>query len=905
MTRRTLPLLLVLVLALSCVGVWAAPSLLHPTVPVITSHNATAAVAMNENATNVASLTYTPLDAVLSVSGADSVLFSADPVLDGGRLSFLAAPDYETPGDVGTNNVYNVTVTATYAGRTDATDFTVTVADVDEGTPGGDVTAPTVSTKTIDAAGTTLTVVFSENVTGSGGLSLSPSGGPASLVYASGSGTSTYTYTISREILLGETVTLSASSSNIVDGAANTLANFTGSSITNNSTQTAGVGDSLRPTVFPSVPSEPGTAGFTQNDLSTSVRTDVSKTSRAATVEIAAGTYTEPYTASTANRTIKLMGNITYDGAGIIINAANITVDLNGYTLTYMNTDMEDQQTGTVSSASGGDGVTRPSMVVTGVTNSGVVVEFLTGDEAGNWYEVYSGAGTSNLTLENHTYSTDTGSVIQSWVNGGPTAGDTFRICDPRKTFGVGTLRGVYNKSGVEIVNGSIVQGSASGRGWNIDYNTGCAPIYTGQGQTSWTIGGVAASWSSGNTRGFDLNNTSGTIKYCELNDLGSFLSNRQRGVAVIRGYATAQYNRIINHRHIGIDLSSGVTAEYNEVYGDSRVTNAYGIGGYAVIGCTVRYNNIYKTGEHPICLAIHNNSGSNEYHDNWCEAKVTRSSSEYPWNYSSALSIRFGTRATSNHIHDNALITYSEDGVGANTESRGRTVFLGALTGSAGELIEDNFIGAYNTDDETPCHAIGLSLHNNTLVVRDNTIVASHNHYWVGEDYGNGESGGRFISNTLTKVGSDPNFDTFKTNGYYTGNADFISNTYGTGTGNAASDIGSDEKVTESGFATPDSGNIFRFGYNLTVTVTNGGSPVSGATVTVKDASNNTLRSGYTTNGSGVVVVDVPTFYRQGAAFGSTSLNALTVSAVSGAASGSNTISPTSDDSITVTISP
>jgi len=909
-TRRTFPLLLLV--ALSCVGVYAAPYLSPPTPTAITSHTGTSANTVDENGTAVTTISYTPEDAVLTLSGADSTLFGLSQVFSDCRLSFLTAPDYETPGDAGANNVYNVTVTATANGRTDTCDFTIAVADVSEGSPGGDVTAPTLSSATINAAGTTLTVVWSENVTNSSGLVLTPSGGSASLVYASGSGTSTYTYTISRPILDAETATIGATSSNIVDGATNTLADFSGTSVTNNSTQVPGSGESLRPAVFPAIPSEATDAGFTQNDLSTSVRTNVTPTTRAAVVEIAAGTYTTPYTASTANRTIRLMGDVTYDGAGIIINAANVTVDLNGHTLTYMNVDMEDEQVGTVSSKSGGDGSTRPSMTITGVTNGGIVVEFLTGAEAGNWYEVYAGGGTSTLTLENTTVSTDESTIIRRWEDGGPSNGDTFRIFDPRKTFGVGTLNAVYNKSGCEIVNGYIVQGAAAadGRGYGTLYNVGCAPICSVSGADNWMIGGVSMTWSSANTAGIWKRNSGGSlvIKYCEFDDQGTFVSNRQRPVgAVDIGKGTIQYNRFINHRHLGIATQYNTsTIEYNEMYGDSRATNAGGVmlfgnnSGSTNNNNTVRYNNIYKVGEHPMCIAVHGSCGNNNVYGNWCEAKTTRTSSEYPWNYSVGLSNRWaysGYRSTANTFDDNCFITYSEDGPGANEESRGRTMFFGGLGTSAGENVEDCFIGAYNTDDQTECHAIGLSNHNNKIVFTGCTFASSHNPFWFGDTYGACSSGGKFIDCTVLKSGSDAAFKTFKVWDYYACNVDVIGTTYGTGT--SESDIG-----LLSNAASPAAQRI-NFGDTLTVTVTESAVPVSGASVTVKDKDTNTLRSAYSTNGSGIVAVDVPSHYRARPGFGSTTLNPLTVQATKAASSGSNTISPTGDDTITVTISP
>ncbi|MEM8642589.1 MAG: cadherin domain-containing protein [Cyanobacteria bacterium P01_G01_bin.54] len=66
-----------------------------------------------------------------SISGGDdAALFAIDAVT--GELSFLSAPDFENPGDVGVNNTYNLQVTVTDAGGlTDSQDLTVTVTDVE------------------------------------------------------------------------------------------------------------------------------------------------------------------------------------------------------------------------------------------------------------------------------------------------------------------------------------------------------------------------------------------------------------------------------------------------------------------------------------------------------------------------------------------------------------------------------------------------------------------------------------------------------------------------------------------------------------------------------------------------------------------------------------------------------
>ena len=55
--------------------------------------------------------------------------------IDGGVLTFKASPDFETPTDADTDNVYQVTVEANVGGEMDTHDVMVTVTDVDEGMP--------------------------------------------------------------------------------------------------------------------------------------------------------------------------------------------------------------------------------------------------------------------------------------------------------------------------------------------------------------------------------------------------------------------------------------------------------------------------------------------------------------------------------------------------------------------------------------------------------------------------------------------------------------------------------------------------------------------------------------------------------------------------------------------------
>ncbi len=109
--------------------------------PVITS-SATASVAEN-----------TPISAVIinvdatdsdippqtltySLSGPDAARFAIN--ITTGEITFLVSPDYENPTDVGSNNVYNVTVTVTDNGvqaNSATQDLTITVTPVNDNGP--------------------------------------------------------------------------------------------------------------------------------------------------------------------------------------------------------------------------------------------------------------------------------------------------------------------------------------------------------------------------------------------------------------------------------------------------------------------------------------------------------------------------------------------------------------------------------------------------------------------------------------------------------------------------------------------------------------------------------------------------------------------------------------------------
>jgi Ca2+-binding RTX toxin-like protein len=108
--------------------------------PVITSNGglATAAISVAENTSAVTTVTATDADAGDTVvyeitGGVDAALFDIDTAT--GALSFIAAPDFETATDVGTDNVYDVIVSASDGTLSDTQAIAVTVTDANDNAP--------------------------------------------------------------------------------------------------------------------------------------------------------------------------------------------------------------------------------------------------------------------------------------------------------------------------------------------------------------------------------------------------------------------------------------------------------------------------------------------------------------------------------------------------------------------------------------------------------------------------------------------------------------------------------------------------------------------------------------------------------------------------------------------------
>ncbi|MCV3273959.1 malectin domain-containing carbohydrate-binding protein [Roseobacter sinensis] len=111
-------------LVITVANVEEAPEFSSPT-EVDAAENDTAAATVAAVDPDGLSVTY-----ALAGTGADEALFAVDPIT--GVVTFLTAPDFETPGDADQDGVYEVSVTANDGTSQTTTDLQITVTDAND-----------------------------------------------------------------------------------------------------------------------------------------------------------------------------------------------------------------------------------------------------------------------------------------------------------------------------------------------------------------------------------------------------------------------------------------------------------------------------------------------------------------------------------------------------------------------------------------------------------------------------------------------------------------------------------------------------------------------------------------------------------------------------------------------------
>ena len=302
--------------------------------PVITSNggDATASISVAENTTAVTTVTSSDPDVGATatysiVGGADAAKFTINATT--GVLSFITAPDYENPTDVGGNNVYDVQVQVSDGSLTDVQSIAVTVTNVDD-------TPPTVTGESITGATgiqngllnvndvVTFTVAMSEVVTVTGTPQLSIRIGSANYTanYVSGSGTSSLVF--SYTVVAGQTDTngisinsnaLSLNGGTIKDAAGNN-ATLSFASVSDNASYKV---DTTAPTLSSSNPSD-GAMNFGRSANITLTFSE--------TILAGAGTITLRLSSnSSVVETFTLSTGIGSSGGSISISGSTVTIN--------------------------------------------------------------------------------------------------------------------------------------------------------------------------------------------------------------------------------------------------------------------------------------------------------------------------------------------------------------------------------------------------------------------------------------------------------------------------------------------------------------------------------------------------------------------------------------------------
>ena len=191
--------------------------------PPMLAPTATASVA--ENTTDVLTVAATDPDAGTTLTysitaGTDSARFSINQ--NSGALTFKTAPDFETPGDQGGDNVYGVIVTASDGTNSAIQTITVTVTDVNE--------APVIAAQTFSitenaAAGTTVGIVAATDEDDGDDLTFSITSGNVgnAFVINENTGEITVAGTIDHETTPTYTLTVQVSDGDISANAAVTI----------------------------------------------------------------------------------------------------------------------------------------------------------------------------------------------------------------------------------------------------------------------------------------------------------------------------------------------------------------------------------------------------------------------------------------------------------------------------------------------------------------------------------------------------------------------------------------------------------------------------------------------------------------------------------------------------------
>jgi hypothetical protein len=433
------------------------------------------------------------------------------------------------------------------------------------------------------------------------------------------------------------------------------------------------------------------------------------------------------YTILTRNRLYRLQTDIVSNDWCIGIGCGNITLDLNGHTLVYLNANktLTNGPAPAYQDDTTACGIRIDKRLDTdGTTNMSGTIEIVNG-------YIVQGAGTA------------TGMQGYSGVYACPIRSHETNLTTSQT--GIIRYRGLYMQ-------------------WHEKYSSAIAHYHSDP----------------------DV-----VVEYCTFKDDGNMVYNRQFQQAVVNvaesGVASeVRYCRIISGRQCGITAK---TVHHNDIWVDDWWTQGAGVLAPQTSGVQIYSNNIYITGTHPQGVFVRDTVNCSIY-DNWIESKYTRQGELLPsptggidtvQNFATGLTFRFGDDSGLKFYANTTLGWAQNDSVPHPTDptnpsnpvrdAEARSLFYfkypsGTLSNNQ---IYENLMIVISEDEVARAFNLGLSGQASGLVIHDNHLVSNHTHFWIHDEYGPAEYGlfGNpppiIRDNLVERLGSNTNYKTIR----------------------------------------------------------------------------------------------------------------------------------------------
>jgi hypothetical protein len=395
-----------------------------------------------------------------------------------------------------------------------------------------------------------------------------------------------------------------------------------------------------------------------------------------------------------------------------------------------------------------------------------------------------------------------------------------------------------YHKNDIAIVNGTIRQGDGECRGNVI--GLGCNPVYASDVQNL-LISGLEISYRAPDTSAVMLHwSSSAEVCFNSIHDMGSVVSNRHQGIAVIEAFRGGtetrhkiHHNLVSGARHIGIRAGTESLVFNNDIRGESKATNSFAI---SIASGQIYDNRIIGRGVHPIGIWPGNNT---KIYRNYVEVQNTARGNEYGDTGASCLRMTWGNDNI--EVMNNTFILKAEmNYLNSGVNSWGRAIWVGLAKPEQKAVFHNNYISARNADDKAKAAAVAVVCNNfsSGLVFKGNIISSNWANVLLADSYGHGDGYARFIDNVFEGVPESRSYRTVKSQyPQISSTGVFVGNTYVNGAARDSVDLEFDGVGLKE--------VMFGWHLNIEVIEKKNRSAISGVQISIADATGKTVFEG------------------------------------------------------------